>query len=217
MKRSEIARICSFLQDQVGQNQGHPFEFHGPRTNSDLNTEVPSLFESYHGFLEALLRTPLNDMVVNLPSWSKRYWMVSQPRPRAIPQRFDYGYPQTGYWCDAFGCGAPNNFFRLVGDHPTTFYSLCLAGSDVHHIRWRNASKNDRTNDPVSMEESEFSYTQTSYQGAEWDETRRYWGKCGARVRVDFEKSCSFTTKYYLITRRALKASLRNPECQKQS
>lgn len=137
-------------ESDESDSEEHPLEFHEPwATNPDLKIGLALLFQSYQGFLEALLRTPLNDTVVNLSSWRIRYWVVSQPRPPAIRKRFDFGYPDTGYWCDAFGCGAPNDYFRLVGDDPNVYWSLCLAGSDAHHIRWRNASNNDRTIDPV--------------------------------------------------------------------
>lgn len=188
-------------------------EFHEPWTrNPDTMVGLAMLFQSYQGFLDALLRTPLNDSVLNLPSWSKRYWMLSRPRPPAIRQGFDFG--ESGYWCDAFGCGAPNDYFRLVGDGPNQYWSLCLAGSDAHHIRWRNASNNDRTIDPVPSQRTgtegrkkapensngidnhshprssniDKSCTQISDEPTEWDKTRQYWRDCAARVRP----SCSW-------------------------
>eukprot|EP00526_Cylindrotheca_closterium_P019052 CAMPEP_0113643864 /NCGR_PEP_ID=MMETSP0017_2-20120614/23075_1 /TAXON_ID=2856 /ORGANISM="Cylindrotheca closterium" /LENGTH=220 /DNA_ID=CAMNT_0000555423 /DNA_START=86 /DNA_END=744 /DNA_ORIENTATION=- /assembly_acc=CAM_ASM_000147 len=165
MKRAEIAGICECFLEQTMQEVPHQLsirtslEFHEPRTKE---IGLALVFQSYQGFLEALLRTPLDDTVVNLSSWSKRYWMVSRPRPPAIRQRFDYGYPSTGYWCDAFGCGAPNDYFRLVDDDLGTYWSICLAGSDVSHIRWRYASNNDRSLDPVLNKSSSKSCTQKS-------------------------------------------------------
>jgi len=183
IKRAEISRICDSLEDRRNKDGAHPF--HAPWVrNPSLKIEVASIYESYQGFLEAILRTPLSDTVVNLPSWSKRYWKVSQPRPRAIRrQGFDYGYRRTGYWCDAFGCGAPNDYFRLVGNDPNRYWSLCLAGSNMHHIRWRDASNKDRRSDLIPLESSKICYIQRSYRPTEWDKTRQYWRDCRARFR----------------------------------
>ncbi|CAJ1941992.1 unnamed protein product [Cylindrotheca closterium] len=175
MKEAEIAGICDCLveMEQVAHD--------------DL---ASPLFQSYQGFLHALLRTPLDDTVINLFSWSIRYWKASQPRPPAVSQRFDFGYPDTGYWCDTFGCGAPNDYFRLVGDAPNEYWSLCLAGSDIQYLSWRSVSNDDnRVLDPVPSPDSrnvtrkKAAYIQSSNGPTEWDRTKQYWRDCGARIR----------------------------------
>jgi hypothetical protein len=192
VKRAEIEGISDIIQQMQHEHKliAHdPLYFYGNWTSPpDLPNGLELLFESYHGFLQALLSTPLSDTVVNLSSWKERYTIVTRPRPPAIRQKFDFGYPDAGYWCDTFGCGAPNDYFRLVGDSPNEYWSLCLAGSDAHHIRWRNASNEDRSLDPVpgvrlkTKNAAGISYIQTSDELTEWDEIRTYWRKCGARV-----------------------------------
>eukprot|EP00980_Cylindrotheca_fusiformis_P001000 scaffold274_cov119-Cylindrotheca_fusiformis.AAC.2 len=191
IKRAEIEGICEIIHEiQTDHNlTGHdPFCFYEKWTSPpDLRSGLGLLFESYTGFLQAILLTPLSDKVVQLSSWKERYIQVSKPRPPAIRQNFDFGYPDAGsYWCDTFGCGAPNDYFRLVGDSPNEYWSLCLAGSDAHHIRWRNAYTGDRSLDPVPATlDSTMTPPRNDMLGndsTEWDKVRIYWRKCAAHV-----------------------------------
>lgn len=185
IKHAEIEAICDMIQQIQHEHDliAHdPIYFSGNWTSPPgLRNGLELLYESYIGFLQALLSIPLSDPVINLSSWRKRYMHVTRPRPPAIRQRFAVGHEQeSGYWCDTFGCGAPNDYFRLVGDSPNEYWSLCLAGSDAHHIRWRNACNEDHTLDPVPMiEHDQFEEDSTI---AKWDKTRVYWRKCGAQV-----------------------------------
>lgn len=114
-------------------------------------------FAVYTEFLRSLQEAKLSELSPALNSWIVRYLVANQPRPRrdgslnsldGPTQRFDFGY-SGAYWCDAFGVGVANDYFRNVGDFPNIFQSFCAAGSDGdQYLRWEGQPP-----EPVHWEE----------------------------------------------------------------
>ena len=104
---------------------------------SGIEGAAQMTFHKYRAFLTGLQELPLDNDVLNMPTYLQRFAAAAAPRPRQScleRARFDWGYhggiPEKG-WCDVFGNGAPNDFVRRVGDHPNTYLALSVAGADI--------------------------------------------------------------------------------------
>ena len=161
-------------------------------------------FHSYKGFLLALQRSALDSAAVNVRSWRRRLIAARRPRPRRFTQKYDWGYP-GGYWCDAFGCGGvPNDYIRQVGNNPTIFWQLGIAGADQNGVVWGGVQGQqgdrplrDPPPRPTEQAHEPRAYIRTSQEPTSWDHNSKYWDDTWLGLRGTRQVNEILSSRYF--------------------